>query len=57
MARPVWREHRASLPLQPMEPAAPPASVWDRVCYSIALLGLLMLVGRALVAVFIGAGQ
>lgn len=57
MERPVWREHRASPPLQPMEPVAPPASVWDRVCYSIAILGLLMLVGRALVAEIIGAGQ
>lgn len=57
MERPIWREHRISLPLQPMEPPAPPASFWDRVCYSIAAIGLVMLVGRALVALLLGAGQ
>lgn len=57
MERPTWREHRASLPLQPMVPATPPASVWDRVCYSIATIAALMLIGRALVALIVGAGQ
>lgn len=55
MERPTWREHRARLPLQPMDTAPAPAPVWDRVCYAIATLGLFMIVGRALVALIIGA--
>lgn len=57
MERPVWREHRTSLPLRPMDTATPPASVWDRLCYSIATIAALMLIGRALVALIVGAGQ
>lgn len=45
MSRHLWRDRRAPLPIQPMETDAGEILI-DRICFAVALVGGLTILGR-----------